>query len=397
MRVRGVVPSAVCGVLAATVVFAGSGPVTVSPGDASELVSVRDICPTFSWGGVDGASSYELIIYRLGIEGQVAKRVYTRRIPAAALAWTPSLDRCLEWGGRYAWSVRAHMVDGPTAWAEPSLFRVPPTSVVGRSETVPGVNRETSGSGRMNSRPERTAPPMPGSRLISSSSRDADPPAEEEAAESIRYGIRAVLAETSGQSIAIEGSTASSEPHSVGVAGHSDTSAFEVTYGVTGSCNAANVSCTGVYGANASGHGVYGRGWVGILGLSESATGSGGVFLNFAGGDAIIAGQDSMNPDFTVDSDGNVTATSFTGVGSGLVDLPLTIIRRSEVSIGSTPSLQSPSCAAGELLTGGGCYCDGAELRASQPWPATGSPERWNCRCSSAVTVTAEAICLQVP
>ncbi|MCP4247437.1 MAG: hypothetical protein GY778_10355, partial [bacterium] len=223
---------------------------------------MRDICPTFSWGGVDGASSYELVIYRLGDEGKVAKRVYTRRIPGAALTWTPSLERCLEWGKRYAWSVRAHMVDGPTAWAEPSLFRVPPTSAAGRSETAPSVFQEAPGNGRMASRPERTAPPMLGSALISSSSRDAQSVVEEKAAESIRYGIRAVLAETSGRSIAIEGSTASSELHSAGVAGHSDTSAFEVTYGVTGSCNAANGSCTGVYGSNPSGDGVYGNGWV---------------------------------------------------------------------------------------------------------------------------------------
>ena len=220
---------------------------------------------------------------------------------------------------------------------------------------------------------------------------------EEQAAESIRYGIRAVLAETSGKSIAIEGSTASGEFHSAGVAGHSDTNAFEVTYGVTGSCNAANGSCTGVYGANPSGHGVYGRGWVGILGVSDSATGYGGVFLNSGGGDLIVAGQESSNPDFTVDNDGNVMATSFAGIGSGLVDLPLAIVRRSDESTSPTTSFESPSCAAGELLTGGGCYCSGTELRASQPWPATGSSDRWHCRCGSAATVTAEAICLQVP
>ena len=50
MRVHRVLPVGVCVLLAAAVVFAGSNPVAVSPGDASKLVLIADPCPTFSWG-----------------------------------------------------------------------------------------------------------------------------------------------------------------------------------------------------------------------------------------------------------------------------------------------------------------------------------------------------------
>ena len=115
-----------CGLWAATVVFAGAGPVAVSPGDAARLVLVADGCPTFSWGRVDGALHYELVIYRLGENGEEAERLFTRRVPGAALSWTPSLERCLERGGRYAWTARAVGEESASEWSAPSLFRVAP-------------------------------------------------------------------------------------------------------------------------------------------------------------------------------------------------------------------------------------------------------------------------------
>jgi hypothetical protein len=39
-------------------------------------------------------------------------------------SWTPSLDLCLELGGRYGWSVRATAHDGPSKWSPPWLFEV---------------------------------------------------------------------------------------------------------------------------------------------------------------------------------------------------------------------------------------------------------------------------------
>ncbi len=92
--------------------FAGVGlaseaPVAVSPGDASKLAVVEARCPTFSWGSVERAKSYELVAYRIGEEGEKADVVLRQTFPGSVDSWTPSLDLCLERGGRYAWSVRA--------------------------------------------------------------------------------------------------------------------------------------------------------------------------------------------------------------------------------------------------------------------------------------------------
>jgi hypothetical protein len=46
-------------------------------------------------------------------------------VPGGASSWTPSLDKCLETGATYAWSLRAIQRDGPSAWAAPLFFRVP--------------------------------------------------------------------------------------------------------------------------------------------------------------------------------------------------------------------------------------------------------------------------------
>ncbi|MCH7667216.1 MAG: hypothetical protein IH936_14960 [Acidobacteria bacterium] len=101
-------------------------PAAVSPGDASKLALIGDACPTFSWGAVAGAKSYELVVYRIGEVSEEAGPVLSRHIAGSALSWTPSLDRCLERGGRYAWSVRAIGKKGSSDWSPPSLFQVAP-------------------------------------------------------------------------------------------------------------------------------------------------------------------------------------------------------------------------------------------------------------------------------
>ena len=45
-------------------------PVAVSPGDTSKLALIESHCPTFSCGSVARAGSYELVVYRLGEEGE---------------------------------------------------------------------------------------------------------------------------------------------------------------------------------------------------------------------------------------------------------------------------------------------------------------------------------------
>lgn len=124
MRVHPVLLLAVGGLLTAAAVFAGSRPVAVSPGDASKLILIGDTCPTFTWGEVDETKAYELVVYQVGEEGEAAKAVLRQRIPGTASVWTPSLDRCLELGRRYAWSVRAVSEEAFSAWSAPSLFQV---------------------------------------------------------------------------------------------------------------------------------------------------------------------------------------------------------------------------------------------------------------------------------
>jgi len=85
---------------------------------------IGDACPTFSWGSVNGAKSYELVVYRIGAEGEEAEPVLRQAIAGSALGWTPSLDLCLERSGQYAWSVRAVGQRELSGWSPPNLFQV---------------------------------------------------------------------------------------------------------------------------------------------------------------------------------------------------------------------------------------------------------------------------------
>ncbi len=103
--------------------WAGECALAVSPGSPSGSL-IGDTCPTFSWGAFAGAKSYELVVYRLGDQGEEAEPLLTQHIAGSALAWTPSLDRCLERGGRYAWTVRAAGKEETSDWSSPSFFQV---------------------------------------------------------------------------------------------------------------------------------------------------------------------------------------------------------------------------------------------------------------------------------
>ena len=109
--------------IGASAIMAAEVPVTVSPGSSTGS-RIGDPCPTFSWGESDGAKSYELVVYRLGEEGEEAQRVLRRDFPGTVDGWTPSLDQCLERGGEYAWTVRAVGETAASEWSAPSLFEV---------------------------------------------------------------------------------------------------------------------------------------------------------------------------------------------------------------------------------------------------------------------------------
>lgn len=101
-------------------------PVAVSPARVEGVAQVEARCPSFDWGNSASAISYELVVYRIGEEGVEAEPVWQQTVPGTANGWTPSLERCLERGGRYAWSVRALGADGDSEWSPPSLFEVAP-------------------------------------------------------------------------------------------------------------------------------------------------------------------------------------------------------------------------------------------------------------------------------
>ncbi len=110
--------------LAAAVASAATIPVAVSPGDDSELTTVGETCPTFSWGAVAGATGYELVVYKVTDAGDDAEPVLRQEIEGPALSWTPPLDRCLDRDSRFAWSVRAVSLRAVTGWSEERFFRI---------------------------------------------------------------------------------------------------------------------------------------------------------------------------------------------------------------------------------------------------------------------------------
>ncbi len=125
--------TALCGALWVTLLLLtvpaagadGSESVAVSPGSATGTL-IGDPCPTFSWGSVATARSYDLVVYRLGENGEDAQPVLRETLSGSANGWTPALDRCLERGGQYAWSVRANGGSGASEWSLPNLFEVAP-------------------------------------------------------------------------------------------------------------------------------------------------------------------------------------------------------------------------------------------------------------------------------
>jgi hypothetical protein len=99
-------------------------PVAVSPGHTSRLELVESRCPTFSWGQVAGTEIYELVVYRTDRDQEEAPVALRTAIDGRAGSWTPTLRRCLERGGRYAWSLRARRAKTASRWSVPALFQI---------------------------------------------------------------------------------------------------------------------------------------------------------------------------------------------------------------------------------------------------------------------------------
>jgi hypothetical protein len=106
----------------AVTALAQERPAAVSPSGRTSSA-----CPTFSWSANPKDPGYELVAVALTPDGEVAEEpVLTMRLPAGVQSWTPSLDRCLEPGKLYAWSVRVHSETASGPWSQPALVEVSP-------------------------------------------------------------------------------------------------------------------------------------------------------------------------------------------------------------------------------------------------------------------------------
>ena len=109
--------------------------VPVSPGAPETTTTVAGPCPPFDWSSVGEPESIELAVYRMpdpGKDGSAPEpeELYWLILPGSARGWTPSLDRCLQPGGRYAWALRAVTSDGLGEWSPVYFFQIPqPTAI----------------------------------------------------------------------------------------------------------------------------------------------------------------------------------------------------------------------------------------------------------------------------
>ncbi len=154
-----------------------SSPATVSPGSPTGSL-IGDPCPAFSWGRVAGAKTYELLVYRVREATEETEEVLRETLPGSARSWTPSLDRCLERGDQYAWTIRAVAGEEETGWAAPSLFQVASLSSEAQLEAALAVVRRVLAARGAPARAEKLAgKASPAAGAESSSSRATPSPA----------------------------------------------------------------------------------------------------------------------------------------------------------------------------------------------------------------------------
>jgi hypothetical protein len=107
-------------------------PLTVSPGATDRVTGVEVRCPTFSWQAVPGAAGYEVVVYELPPEVDLAAwsldeavEVLFVELPVGVTAWTPSFENGLVRGAEHVWFVRGVMGgEDATEWSEARFFRV---------------------------------------------------------------------------------------------------------------------------------------------------------------------------------------------------------------------------------------------------------------------------------
>jgi len=287
--------------VSAVAAHSADAPIPVSPGSPSGFPEIATSCPTFSWAPAAGSTGQELVIYRVkeerGSENEPVRRVV---LPGNVGSWTPSLADCLEPDNAYAWSVRAEHRDSRDTWSEAGLFRVgsaPSLEEVEAALSVLERYRVSRLSGPpASSRPGDIAelPPSPASSVIAPLSPISQ---DLEAGSLFPFDIHGILVEAedvpSQDLAAVRGlvaeNTASGSPFwRAGVVGEiigNSAGEFEAMnqWGVLGITN--GLSGTGVRGDAVASSGVA----QGVLGISNSPGGTGGLFVNHFGGAAIRA------------------------------------------------------------------------------------------------------------
>ncbi len=307
-------------------------PVTVSPGGLATVEMAPTACPTFSWGAVDRARSYEIVVYALSAAEGPAESVAGRNpalnvtVTGSASSWTPAADRCLAGGSSFVWFVRAHRAgDAVSEWSEGGMFRTPAVAgtTCSREELLKIVERLLAGptGARPSVRQDIARPPVIESipsagRFGSSLSRRvAAPPSAPET------GQQAFMAEQSHiggtPTYAVFGISHGSYQSSAGVVGYTTATSGEVA-GVAGfndsvqghgvfALNSGTTGGVGLMARDEAGSGITS----GVVGLTSNSEGYGGFFWNEDGGDALVVADPTLHPasvdvKLFVDVDGNL-------------------------------------------------------------------------------------------
>lgn len=307
-------------------------PETVSPGARRTVETAPALCPTFSWGGVEGAGSYEIVVYEISAGQQALgppeqKPTLATAVTGSASSWTPPADRCLDPGATYVWFVRGLDREGAVSeWSEGGMFRTQPTVPSAQLEET--IARLVRRHVRTGARPETGLQRAPtrterrhgqaaedASTRPSSATRAPYPPAA--------MGLHVEIAEPADAiTYGVYGISSSSADDSSGVIGFADTAAGAVN-GVAG------------YNRSNEGRGLFAEnnaqsGGIAILAHDEPATdtelsagvaaftenpnGFAGFFANRVGGIALaVADVDADIIKFSVNHDGRVEVAEVVG------------------------------------------------------------------------------------
>ncbi len=274
-----------------TLATSASGPIVVSPGSVREAMPIGESCPTFSWAAVEGAAGYELVVWRLSEgkeENAEFEAVIGEMLPGGALSWTPSLGRCLERGGYYAWAVRVVGGEDAAIWSDPALFTVAAGPTEAEFQEALAIVRRYLEVTRAAAAPGPAPAVSPSDSMEAMTELDVEEPA--------------IVPESAPAKLL-------ATPGTIGIA--SDVPATTgVTFGLRGITNSISGGSAGVVGQSTAASGNV----AGVVGQVASASGAAGEFDNTAGGD-ILRGLNNGAEVFTVDGSGAVMLTGTVEMG----------------------------------------------------------------------------------